>query len=71
MSKIFEISLSDFVKGSFIFVASAVLTTCIAMLQGQQTIDLKQVCLTAAIAFMSYLLKQLGTDENGKFIGKI
>lgn len=70
-SPILNLTTQDFIKSGFMFVASAVMTTIIQMLQSQATIDLKSVLNVAVIASLTYLLKQFTTDESGKIGGLI
>ena len=69
MSKFLSLNSQDFIKSGFMFVASAVMTALVQMLQNQATIDPKQVFNIALIATLTYLLKQFTTDENGRIGG--
>ena len=69
MSKLGNLVLNDYVKGAVIAVASAVISTIIQGLQSG-SVEWSMVINVASISFLSYLLKQLGTDESGKIVGK-
>lgn len=72
MSKLFSLVKSDYIKGGVMFVGSAVLTTVIQMLQtGGFSIDWKSVASVACISALTYLLKQLGTEQTpaGDYLG--
>ena len=71
MSQILWVNWRDLVKGLIVAVFTAALTTIYGMLTQQVEIDLKQVGIIALTAMVGYLLKQFGTDTNGKFIGKL
>jgi hypothetical protein len=71
MSKIWELTKNDFVRGLIVAVMTAPLTLIFQSLQAQAEIDLKQVGIVALTAFCGYILKNLGTSEDGKFLGKI
>jgi len=70
MSKLFSLNIQDVVKGGFIFVVSAVLTSVLGMIQGG-AIDWNTVIKIAVISTLTYILKQLGTDDSGKLGGVI
>lgn len=67
-AQLFKLGWQDLVKGLIIAVLSAVLTILINQLQNG-SIDWNNVLNVVVIATMSYLLKQLSTDENGKTLG--
>lgn len=69
MSPILKLTQSDFLKGLIVAVITAPLTLIIQALQGGSEIDLKTVGVVALIAFCSYIVKNLGTDEQGYFLG--
>lgn len=71
MSKLFELQKNDFIKGGIVAVITAVLTSILQMLQnGGFVIDWMTVLNVAIVAGISYLLKNLGTNEQGKFAGR-
>lgn len=67
-SKLFNLSWNDLIKGLIISVLTSVITIAIEQLKNGN-IDWNQVGTVTLIATLSYLLKQLGTDENGKTFG--
>ena len=70
MGKLFELTKNDFVKGLIVAIITAPLTVIIQALEGGNEINFKTVGTVALIAFCSYIVKNLGTDEQGRFIGK-
>ena len=71
MSNLWNLKQNDYIKGLFIAVITAVLTLVMQMLQNGLSIDWKQVGLTAIIAMLGYLIKNLSTDNQGYLGGKI
>lgn len=72
MSKIGFLDSRDFIKGFIMFVFGAVLASLLQMLQnGFNGIDYKVILLVATTSGISYLLKNLFSSEDGKFLGKI
>lgn len=67
-AQLFKLGWQDLIKGLIIAVLSAVLTMLINQLQNG-SIDWNNVLNVVAIATMSYLLKQLGTDTSGNTLG--
>lgn len=70
MSGIFKLDWRDLLKGLVVTVFSAVITLVIEMLQAG-SIDWKAIGVTGLIAGLSYILKNLLTDNEGKLGGKI
>ena len=68
MSKLFSLEKNDFIKGGVMFIGSAVVAALIEMLQNG-TFDIKTVGNIALVSFLTYILKQISTDENGKIGG--
>ncbi len=69
-SKLFSINYRDLFKGAIIAVITAVLTFIIDSLQSGVQIDVslfKKMGIAAAIAFFSYLLKNLFTNSQDEF----
>jgi hypothetical protein len=57
----------DFAKGLYVTVASAAITATIQMLtEVPPAINLKQICIVALTATLSYLSKQLITNSEGQ-----
>ena len=69
MSQILQLTKNDFFKGAVVAVITAPLTMIVTALSNGNPLDLKSIGIVALIAFCSYILKNLGTDENGKFLG--
>jgi len=69
MSSLFSLDKNDFIKGGLIFVGSSVITAVITAINAG-SIDFKEVGRIAFIATLTYLLKNLSTDENGQILGK-
>ena len=69
-SKFLLLSWQDFFKGLILAVITAVLT---GIMQGLNagSFDWKAIGTMALTALIAYLLKNLGTDEEGKFLGKL
>ena len=67
-TKLFQLGWEDLIKGLIIAILSSVLTVVITQLQNGM-VDWNQVGTIALVASLSYILKQLGTDEDGKLIG--
>jgi hypothetical protein len=65
-----NLTSNDFIKGLIVAILTAPLALIIEALQADSEIDLRKIGLLAVSAGLAYLLKNLGTDEQGKFIGK-
>lgn len=70
MSKLFSLNFQDAVKSGFVFVMSAVITTILEKMNGG-IMDWNEIGKVALVATLTYILKQLGTDENGKLGGVV
>ncbi len=71
MSKLFSLEVKDFIKGLVVTVLTAVLSTLYQLLSAGGHIDWKSVGGAAILSGLAYLIKQLGTDTNGKLLGKV
>jgi hypothetical protein len=71
MSQLWSVQTQDFVKGLVVAILTSVLTVFVQMIQTGGQVDLKQVCIAALVAGSAYLLKQFGSDSDGKVLGKI
>ncbi len=71
MSDLWKLKAGDFIKGLVLSVITAVLTLILEVLQTNGDFDLGSIGTVAAIAFISYLLKNLGTDAGGNIAGRI
>lgn len=70
MSKLFRLQWEDLVKGLIVSVVGAFLTSVIELLKVGFLFDWRTVALAGVISGLSYLVKNLGTDEGGKVLGK-
>lgn len=70
MSSLFRLNLQDLLKGLVVTVLSAVIGTVLEALRAGQ-IDWRNVALIAITTGLSYILKQLATDSDGKILGKL
>ena len=68
-TQIGDLSLKDWLKGLVMAVITAVLSLVYQLLTSSQAIDYKQIGVVALTAALAYILKQLGTDENGNVLG--
>lgn len=74
MSKFLQLNWNDLFKGAVLTVLASVISvigTCInnAIVTGNIAIDWQIVFYVALSAFIGYIGKQLGTDQNGKTFG--
>ena len=69
MSNLFRLDLKDLLKGLVVVVLSAALATVLEALNNG--VDWKVVGITALSAGLSYILKNLATDNEGKILGKL
>ena len=71
MSKLFNLNLSDAVKGLVIAVLTTVLTGLLKVFETgtlPSTSDLQQIGVIAITAGISYLLKNVFTNSDGKLL---
>lgn len=75
MSKLFKLDNKDLLRGLVVAVLTAVLTLVLKMLENKgltfDSVDLQTILTTAVIAAVSYLTKNLLTDDKGKLVGKV
>jgi len=71
MSEMFSLQTRDFIKGLIVFVIGAVLAALYQMLQNGFAVDYNQIIQIAILSGLSYLLKNLFSNSEGKFLGKI
>lgn len=73
-SKLFKLHLNDFTKGLIVAIITACLTVAYQMLTNCadmfSCLDFKQIASTAILAAMSYLMKNLVTNSDGKILKK-
>lgn len=67
----FQLGWEDFGKGLVMVVISAVLTSFYEYFTNGTVIVWSNVESVAAAAAIAYLLKNLGTNSQGKFLGKV
>ena len=67
----FSLQTRDFIKGLIVFVIGAVLAALYQMLQNGFAVDYNQIIQIAILSGLSYLLKNLFSNSEGKFLGKI
>lgn len=74
MSGFLKLNKNDFIKGLVVAVLSAVLTLVLKLLDANglmvTSADLQTIGTVALTAAVSYLIKNLGTDDQGKLGGK-
>ncbi len=71
MSMLWKLNTSDFVKGIITAVLTAVLTSVYEVIKtGSFAINWSSVLLVGLAAGIGYVLKNLGTDSEGKFAGR-
>ena len=63
-SKFFSLSFQDFAKGSIVAILTGLMTFLSGELQSDVTFTFKQVLLSAVIALLAYLIKNLFTNSN-------
>jgi len=68
-TQIGNLSLKDWLKGLVMAVITAVLSLVYQLLTSNQAIDYKQIGIVALTAALAYILKQLGSDEQGNILG--
>lgn len=71
MSQLWNLTKNDWVKGLIVTVLGAIISLLSETMKNGGAIDWKSVGITALVAGSAYVVKQLGTDQNGKFLGKI
>lgn len=67
-AKFLRLNARDFFKGMIIAIIAAVITFLTNELQAGTTIDLKRIGITALIAFLSYLVKNLFTNSKDEIL---
>lgn len=72
MADLFQLNYRDFVKGLLVAVLSSVLTLVYTTIQsGSLAFDYKQILLVAVSSGLGYVLKNLFSDNQGRFLGKV
>ena len=64
-----QLNWRDLAKGAVLAVLTGILQVIYQSLSASGAIDLKAVGISATVALCAYLLKNLGTDANGKLGG--
>lgn len=71
-SKFLKLNINDVLKGGIVTVIAAILTVVLEVLQaGSLDFDYRKIIIVGLTAGISYLLKNLGSDEESKFVGKV
>ena len=69
-SKLLNLDLRDLGIGLLMTVGAGVLTALLEVFKSGSAIDWGQILTVALIAGITYILKQLGTNEDNKFAGR-
>ena len=69
MSNLFNLNWKDFFKGLVMAIITAALTLVYQLLQAGSVIDWNQVGLVSITAALAYILKNLGSDNQGNPLG--
>ena len=69
-AKLFTLKVKDFLKGLIVAVITALLTLILQALQSGTPMSVKWILTNAAIALVSYLLKNLFTNSDDQFLTK-
>jgi hypothetical protein len=69
MSKLFRLGWSDLVRGLIVTILASGLGALMEALQAG-AIDWRNVAIVALSAAVGYIIKNLLTDTEGKFVGK-
>jgi hypothetical protein len=69
-SKLLRLGKNDYVKGLIVAVITAVLAALYQTLKTGYVISYKEVATVSAISAIGYILKNLGTNENGEILKK-
>ncbi len=68
MSKLFKLNLKDFGKGILMAIIGSVTAGALNALQTGQVIDPKVMGTGAAVAGLSYIVKNVFSNSDGKFL---
>jgi hypothetical protein len=66
-SKFFTLSFRDFLKGSIVAILTGIITALTAIVSPDE-IDMKRVLFSALIGLLSYLVKNLFTNNKDQFL---
>lgn len=69
LSGLFKLNWRDLVRGLITSMTSAILTSIVLILKNNTTFDWRLILSAGAISGLGYLVKNLLTDENDKFVG--
>lgn len=70
-SEFLKLNNRDWLKGLVMVVISAVLTIALEVLQnGSMNFDWNKIAVVGLTAGVAYILKNLGTDQDGKMLGE-
>jgi hypothetical protein len=70
-SKLFWLEAKDFIKGAIVAVLTGIGTILTTEISGGGEHLLRKVGLSALVAFIAYLTKNILTDHNDKFVGMV
>lgn len=71
-SGLWKLSHCDFVKGALLAIITGILTFFVEQLSSVGWIfDWNKIAISAIVAFLSYLIKNLSTDHEGKLFGTV
>lgn len=75
MSNIFKLDFGDLGRGLVVAILTAVLSFATQLIQAKglaiTSVDLTEIISVAVLAALGYLAKNLLSDKQGKFLGKI
>lgn len=66
-SKFFSLSFKDFIKGSVVAILTGIMTALTGLVNPDE-IDFKKVLISAVIALLAYLIKNLFTNNKDEFL---
>ena len=69
-SKLLKLGKNDYVKGLIVAILTAVLTAIYQTLTTGYVVSYKEVATVSVISAIGYILKNLGTNENGEILKK-
>jgi hypothetical protein len=73
MSDYLKLNSRDFLKGIIMAILGAVFTTLYQVISqgGFSALNIQQILLVAVLAALSYITKNLFSDDSGKFLGRV
>jgi hypothetical protein len=67
-SKFFSLSFADFIKGSVIAILTGILTFLTSLTSIENNISVRQIIIASVIGLLSYLIKNLFTNNKDEFL---